>query len=358
MTQTRHLLVLGAAYGLLPAVRMAQAGHCVTVMCRAEEQADLAAHGAKISFLRRDGQIGQTLTAPAERGPSTQAGRLGLIGADVDPAGFDMVFSALAEPHLAAPEIGQLFARIAAARRPLVVLANLLPLPFLARFAQVDLAALRPAYQGRAVWAGIDPDLVTAASPDAQAVRADPACAHHLTVTLASNFKIAPFVGADHQQILAQIAADVGAFRQNGLPLPVRMMAQASAFVPLAKWPMLMTGNCRSVTLSGPPRPIADAVGDDPDQSRQIYDHVTEIIRRIGADAADIVPFVAYASAAKALTRPSSLARALAKGATEVERIDLMIARTAAALALQSPLIDTIVAQIEARLATNRAAQR
>lgn len=348
-----RVLVLGAAYGLLPAVRISLAGHCVSVMCRATEQDSLARHGATVTFMRRDGRPGQVLTVRAGHGPSTAPGMIGLVGSDIDPSGFDMIFSALGEPHLAAADIAALFSHIAAARRPLVALANLLPLPFLARLAHLNLASLRSAYQGAAVWDVMDPALVTAASPDAQAVRTDPTRTDQLTVTLGSNFKIAPFAAAEPQAVLERIAADVGAFRSNGVPPPARLIAHASLHVPLAKWPMLITGNCRSVTDSGPPRSIAEAVAADPEESRRLYADVTDVALRLGAADSDLVPFAAYAAAARSLSRPSSLARALAEGATQVERIDLMVAHAAAEVGFRSPVLEGVVERIEQNLALN-----
>jgi hypothetical protein len=354
--ESLRVLVLGAAYGLLPAVRISLAGHRVSVMCRAEERDDLARHGATVTFMRRDGRAGQVLAVPAGQGMSVTPGQLGLVGADADPSGFDMVFSALGEPQLAAPEIAALFSRIAAAGKPLVALANLLPLPFLARLGRLNLAGLRSAYQGAAVWDMMDPDLVTAASPDAQAVRTDPTRAADLTVTLGSNFKIAPFASTGPQAVLERLAADVGAFRCNGVPLPARLIAHTSLHVPLAKWPMLITGNCRSVTDIGPPRPIAEAVSADIGESFVLYAEVTGVARRLGAAVDDLVPFSTYASAARSLSRPSSLARALAQGAIQVERIDLMIAHAAAQVGVTSTALDRVVERIERKLASNRAA--
>lgn len=349
-----RVLVLGAAYGLLPAVRIALAGHCVSVMCRATEQDSLAHHGATVTFMRRDGRPGQVLTVPAEHGPSTTPGKIGLVGSDADPSGFDIIFSALSEPHLAAAEIAALFSRIAVARRPLVALANLLPLPFLTRLAHLKLTNLRSVYQGAAVWDIMDPALVTAASPDAQAIRTDPTRADQLTVTLGSNFKIAPFAADEPQAVLERIAADVGAFRSNGVPLPARLVAHPSHHVPLAKWPMLITGNCRSVTDSAPPRSIAEAVAADLEANRRVYADVTDIVQRLGATESDLVPFTAYAAAARSLSRPSSLARALEQGARQVERIDLMVAHAAVAVDCISPALNRVVERIERKLKANQ----
>lgn len=65
------------------------------------------------------------------------------------------------------------------------------------------------------------------------------------------------------------------------------------------------------------------------------------------------MPFAAYAKAALGLTRPSSLARALASGASRVERIDLLVMRLLAAQGLDPAELEPIVAAIEQRLAEN-----
>lgn len=74
-----------------------------------------------------------------------------------------------------------------------------------------------------------------------------------------------------------------------------------------------------------------------------------------GAAADDIVPFTAYAAAARQLTRPSSLARALAAGATAVERIDLMVLLSPGALGVEADRLQAIVCRVQAALDRNRA---
>lgn len=354
MTAPLSILVLGASYGLLPAVRMARAGHRVTLMCRPSEQQSLSAHGATLAFLRRNGQPGLTLDLPAAMGIAQEAGRLGLTGPEVDPSAFDLVFSALAEPQMAAPEITDLMQRIAMAQRPFVALMNLLPLSFLSRIPGLDIAAIQPAFHAPAIWQGLNPDLVTAASPDAQALRLDPDHPERLTVTLASHFKIAPFAQPAAQALLDRLARDVNGQRENGLSLPARMIAHPSLHIPLVKWPMLLTGNCRSIRADGSARSIAEAVHDDLTESRHLYGKVCDLLLQIGTAPADLVPFAAYATAARSLTRPSSLARALASGASKVERIDLMITLTARALGLAHPEFAAIVADIETCIDRNQ----
>lgn len=342
-----NILVLGAAYGLLPAVRMHLAGHLVTVLCRPAEQAAIAGHGAIVSFLRRDGTADLTLDVPAALAPG-QPGALGLQGPDLDLARFDIVFLAMSEPQFAAPEIAALMGRIGRSGLPVVSLLNALPPPFLHRLGTLDVEGLRPAYAAWDAWASLDPRQVTAASPDAQAIRSRPDSPNELSVTLASNFKVAPFGEAAHQALLDAIARDVSAHRIDGRPLPVRILAHPSLHVPLAKWPMLIAGNCRCIEADRRVRTIADAVGRDLALSREIYDQTLAIVRAIGAPDEVLVPFDHYARAAASLTRPSSFARAIAGGATAVERIDRIVQLSGRQVGRRVSEIDRIVDRVDA----------
>lgn len=348
-----NVLVLGASYGLLPAVRILLAGHRVTVVCRSAEQSALTAGGASISFLNRSGEIGSRLSAAATCAPGA-AEELVVCGTDIDVGGFDIVFFAMSEPQFADGGVAALCRRISRARLPVVTLMNALPPPFLARLDAFDIGLLRPAYSSWEVWEDFDPMLVTAASPDAQAVRAFPDRPNELTVTLASNFKVAPFAGPDHQALLDRIARDVSAYRPGGRPLPVRILAYTSLHVPLAKWPMLIAGNCRCLQADGSIISIGEAVGRDLETSSRIYNRVVEILFAAGAKEQGVVPFEHYAKAARSLTRPSSLARALVSGAPNVERVDRMVQLCGRALDIAVPELDLIVESVDCKLASNR----
>jgi len=118
---------------------------------------------------------------------------------------------------------------------------------------------------------------------------------------------------------------------------------------------MLITGNYRCI------RPdamisIKDAIHGNIDLSREIYDWVAHLCKRLGADDADLVPFDKYAKAAEGLTKPSSAARALFGGVEHIERVDCLIRQIARQQGVQSLALDEIVALVDERLAMNRAA--
>jgi hypothetical protein len=341
-----QVLILGASYGLLPGVRLALAGHQVTLVGKADEVAAMARGPLRLKLTDRHSGAPIVL----EVAPGDNA--LLCTPDQTDPTAADLVILAMQETQYAQADVAQLMARVAASDRPCLSIMNLPPPPFLARLGGIDPAALDGVYGSAAVWQQFAPEQITLASPDPQAVRLDPVRPGELTVTLASNFKAAPFARAADQALLERLARDWAGFKQNGQRPPVQLLAQQSPYVPLAKWPMLIAGNCRCLTFSGT-RTIAEAVHDDPALSQRLYDTVLGLSLALGAREQDLVPFAAYAAAAKGLTRPSSLARALGAGATRVERIDLLIARLLQATGRDPALITPIVAAIEQRLAHN-----
>jgi hypothetical protein len=67
-----------------------------------------------------------------------------------------------------------------------------------------------------------------------------------------------------------------------------------------------------------------------------------------------MVPFEKYANAAKSLLKPSSAARALAAGAQNIERVDLVVQTAAKLKGLRSASLDETVELVNGWLAANR----
>lgn len=341
-----QVLILGASYGLLPGIRLALVGHHVTLVGRAEEVAAMRRAPLRLEMAaRRGGERIVLETAPGQ-------GAAFCAPDQADPASADLTILAMQEPQYADPAVAELMARVAASGCPCLSIMNLPPPPYLARLGGIDLAALDGVYASAEVWRQFDPQQLTLASPDPQAVRLDPHQPGTLTVTLASNFKAAPFARPQDQALLETLARGWAHFKRDGQRPPVQLLAQQSLHVPLAKWPMLIAGNCRCLTHDGI-RSIAEAVHSDLAESAQLYEAVQALALALGARAQDLVPFSAYAEAAKGLSRPSSLARALAAGAQRVERIDLLVLRLMRTTGLDPAPIEPIVARIEARLRQN-----
>jgi hypothetical protein len=160
--------------------------------------------------------------------------------------------------------------------------------------------------------------------------------------------------------MLTQMEQDIADARLavggEALDLPVKLKVHDSIFVPLAKWAMLLTGNYRCIGAQGM-RSIKEAVHGDIAQSRAVYEWVCQLCRQLGARPEDLVPFDKYAAAGTGLLKPSSAARALAAGATDIERIDLLVKLVAEQQNLQSESVCETVRLVNGWLERNRKAR-
>ena len=343
-----RVLILGAYYGSLLAIKLLLAGHKVRLVCLPNEAEVINAEGIRVRMpvKGRDG----LLEVDSRRTP----GELSASGpAEANPADYDLVALAMQEPQYRSPGVRELLARSIAARVPCMSIMNMPPLPYLARIPGIHAEALRDCYTDPSVWDGFDPALMTLCSPDPQAFRPPEEKINVLQVSLPTNFKVARFPSDEHTAMLRALEADICAARYDGVELPVKLRVHDSVFVPLAKWSMLLTGNYRCVQASDI-RSIKEAVHSDLAQSREVYDWVSSLCRTMGAAPADQVPFEKYAAAASGLAKPSSAARALANGAPNIERVDLVVQRIAAERCLHLATVDATVAAVNQRLAENR----
>jgi hypothetical protein len=236
---------------------------------------------------------------------------------------------------------------------------NMPPPPFLARLPGIAVSGCKDAYTDYAVWDGFDPSHMTLCSPDPQAFRPPGEPVNVLQVRLPTNFKAARFPGEAPTAMLREMEAGIEAARfdtpEGRIELPVKLKVFESPYVPLAKWSMLLAGNYRCVQAEGM-RSIRDAVHGDIDATRAVYEWVSRLCVALGASPGDLVPFEKYANAAQSLLSPSSAARALAGGATNIERVDRLVRTLGAQKSMRSEAIDGIVAAVDRWLERNRTA--
>jgi hypothetical protein len=257
------------------------------------------------------------------------------------------------EPQYRSPGVRELADAVARAKVPCMSIMNMPPVPYLKRIPGLNSDGLRKCYTDPSVWDGFDPKLMTLCSPDPQAFRPPEEKVNVLQVRLPTNFKSARFDSDAHTAILRTLEADIEASRFDKIELPVKLKVHDSIFVPLAKWAMLIAGNYRCV-LKDSVRPIKDAVHSDLAASREMYNWVVKLCVSLGANEADLVPFDKYANAALSLGSPSSAARALANGAPNIERVDLLVKTIAAQKGMRSDVLDQTVAMVEGWLEKNR----
>jgi len=346
----RQILILGASYGSLLAIKLLLAGHTVRLVCLPAEADLINKEGARVRMpvKAREG----LLEVDSRKLPGKLSASL---PAEAKPADYDLVALAMQEPQYGSPGVRELLDAVAKARVPCMSIMNMPPLPYLARIPGVSADACRVCYTDASVWNSFDPGLVTLCSPDPQAFRPPEEKLNVLQVRLATNFKSARFPSDAHTAILRGLEADIEAARFEGIELPVKLKVHESVFVPLAKWAMLMAGNYRCITKDGI-RPIKEAVHSDLEASRAVYHWVLKLCQLLGAEEKDLVPFDKYAAAAQGLVTPSSAARALYGGALNIERVDRLVKTIAAQKGMRSAAVDEIVALVDARLGANRRA--
>ncbi len=354
MSTTYNILILGASYGSLLAAKLLLAGHHVQLVCRAAGADLINTEGTRVRLPipGREGLL--------EIDSRKCAGKLSATTPDkVNLRDFDLIGLAMQESQYSSPDVRALLADIAKMRVPCISIMNMPPPPYVARLPGVDVSKIRDAYTDATVWDGFDPAAMTLCSPDPQAFRPPEEKSNVLQVRLPTNFKAAPFESEEATQMLRNIEADIEAIRfdtgSGMIELPVKLKVHESIFVPLAKWSMLMTGNYRCIQKDGM-RPIKDAVLDDVELSKSVYNWVGDLCRTMGAAESDLVPFMKYAAAANNLANPSSAARALFGGAPNIERVDKLVQGIAAQRGQKHAAIDEIVELVDARLAANRAA--
>src|SRR5204863_1526534 len=169
----------------------------------------------------------------------------------VDPADFDLVVLGMQEAQYGAPGVRELTGRVARSRKPCLAIMNMPPLPYLKRIPGLSTATLEACYADPGVWSAFDSSLTTLASPDPQAFRPPDQPKNVLQVGLPTNFKAARFDAEAPTALLRNLEADIEAARYDTgdglIEIPVKLKVHDSTFVPLAKWPMLMTGNYRCI---------------------------------------------------------------------------------------------------------------
>jgi hypothetical protein len=346
------ILILGASYGSLLASKLLMAGHGARLVCLPAEADLMNKEGFRVRMpvKGREGLV--EIDSRKLPGTMTAGGTGG-----IDPAGYDLVALAMQEPQYRSAGVRELMDAVAKARVPCMSIMNMPPLTYLKRIPGLDVAACRDAYTDATVWDAFDPALMTLCSPDPQAFRPPEEKVNVLQVRLPTNFKAARFPSDAHTAVLRRLEADIEAVRfdapEGKIELPVKLKVYDSVFVPLAKWAMLLAGNYRCVQKDGM-RSIKEAVHTDLEESRAVYEWVVELCVSLGADRKDLVPFDKYAAAAFSLLSPSAAARALANGATHIERVDRLVGAIAAQQGRRSAVVDQTIALVDGWLEANR----
>ena len=353
MSNSYNVLILGASYGSLLGTKLLMAGHSVTLVCTSATAQLINNEGTEVRLpvRGRDDLV-------SVKSKSLETALRAATPDKINPSDYDLVVLGMQEPQYGADGVRQLLDAIAKARVPSMAIMNMPPLPYLARLPGVDPVQLEHCYTEPEVWANFEPGLLTLASPDPQAFRPPEEGKNVLQVSLPTNFKVAKFESSNHTRMLQQIQSGIENISWqlddgSSTELPVKLKVFDSLYVPLAKWSMLMTGNYRCI-MKNDIRSIRDAVHTDLAASKDVYQWVADLCVKLGADPGDMVPFDKYANAAKGLAKPSSAARALFGGSTNIERVDRLVHSIASQFDMSHDAVDDAVGFVDAQLAVNR----
>src|SRR4029434_3760977 len=277
-----NVLILSASYGSLFSTKLLMAGHRPSLVCTKPTAELINREGTVVRFPIKG------RPAPLEIASKGLPGALSATTPDdVNPAKFDLVVLGMQEAQYGASGVRELMGRIATARVPCLAIMNMPPLPYLKRIPGLATETLEACYADPGVWAGFDPGLTTLASPDPQAFRPPDQPKNVLQVGLPTNFKAARFAAEEPTALLCNLEVDIEAARfdtgDGAIEVPVKLKVHDSIFVPLAKWPMLMAGNYRCVRATDM-IPIKEAVHGNIDKSREVYDWVSKLCIRLGAN--------------------------------------------------------------------------
>ena len=348
-----NVLILGASYGSLFGTKLLMAGHTVSLVCTKGTAELINRDGTVVRFPIKGRET------PLDISSKSLPGSLSASPPEnVDPGKFDLVVLGMQEAQYGSLGVRELMSRIGQAGKPCLAIMNMPPLVYLKRIPGLSTKTLAGCYASPEVWDDFDPKLMSLASPDPQAFRPPDEPKNVLQVGLPTNFKAARFDADEPTALLRKLEADIEGARfeagTGAIEIPVKLKVHDSIFVPLAKWPMLMTGNYRCIRKDDMIS-IKDAVLGDIARSQEIYAWTSKLCTGLGADSGDLVPFDKYAKAAEGLGKPSSAARALFGGAQNIERVDCLVRRIAAQQGLQSSTVDEIVTLVDERLTKNRA---
>src|SRR5512138_1255775 len=181
-----NVLILGASYGSLLAIKLLAAGHTAKLVCLPAEAEAFNSDGARVRMpiKGRDGLVEvHSKKLPGKLSAGSPAA--------VNPRDYDLVVLAMQEPQYRSPGVRELLDAAAKAKVPCMSIMNMPPLPYVKRIKGLDYAALEPAYTDARVWDSFDPTYLTLCSPDPQAIRPPDEKVNVLMVTLPTNFKAA-----------------------------------------------------------------------------------------------------------------------------------------------------------------------
>jgi len=316
------ILVFGASYGVVVATKLMLAGYDVTCVCKSGEATLINNNGF---FIEIPGYLNKKLNISSQKLPGKI---LATTPENVNLDNTSLVFLAMQEAQYSDLSIKNLMINIAKKKIPSISIMNIPPSNYLKNFNLSNLNKIKALYKNYETWEKFDLNFLTHSSADPQVYKPDLKKTNYINVRLASNFKISNFKDSSSSNLLKKISANIKSSRlkieNTQIRIPINLNIYNSVYVPISKWPMLIAGNYRCIESSGLIS-IKEALFKNIEESRLIYNDVIKLCILIGAEEKNLINFETYLKAAKNLTAPSSVARAVHSGNQDFERVDKLI---------------------------------
>jgi len=316
------ILIFGASYGILVASKLMLAGYNVTCVCKKEE-ADLI--NEKGFFVEFEGYKNEKIIINS----NNLIGKIKAVEPhEINLDNLKLVVLAMQEAQYNDYQIYNNLVKVAKKKIPTISIMNIPPSIFLKNYKLEDFLSFKEAYKNYDLWNIFDINFITHGSADPQIFKPYKNFNNYISVRLASNFRITKFKDIKSNEFIEEISKKIKSSRYNyqnkNFRVPVYINLFNSFFVPISKWPMLITGNYRCLE-NNKLISIHDAVNNDVKLSEKIYNEVQEICKSLGASNNELINFENYLKATRKLNAPSSVARLAFSKVRNFERLDKLI---------------------------------
>lgn len=318
------ILIYGASYGLLVACKLMLAGYDVVCVCKKDEADLINNEGFSVEL---DGYLNKKIILKSGK----LIGKIKAIQPEkIELQNIKLVFLAMQEAQYSESAILDSLGLIAKNKIPTISIMNIPPSIYLKNFKldKKEYQELTVAYKNFDLWNKFDLNFITHGSADPQIFKPFNNINNYISVRLASNFRIAKFIDENSTEFLKKISNQIKISRHDidnkKTRVPVNLNLYDSPFIPISKWPMLITGNYRCLNKNHL-MSIQEIVNQNIGVSEEIYNEVLALCRSLGATDKDLIKFQSYLKVANKLTSPSSVARLAFAKNKNFERLDILI---------------------------------
>lgn len=316
------ILIFGASYGILASFKFLLAGYDVVCICKKDEAKYLNKNGFLINI---PGYLKTKLNIESK---NLKGRFFPTEPNNIDLSKIKIVILAMQEDQYKDVKLSSILLEIAQKKIPTISIMNIPPSVYLKNFNLNNIDELDYIYVNNHIWKKFDENFITHSSADPQIYKPNIEKINEIHVRLASNFKISDFKDNKSSKLLEIISNKINNARylikEKNTKIPINFNIFKSNFVSISKWPMIITGNYRCLE-NNKLRSIKEAVNEDLNYSKKIYNDVYELCKKIGAEDKDLINFEKYVKASQNLNAPSSVSRQAYAGGKNFERVDKLV---------------------------------